>query len=505
MLLVASLALAADPAGAQPPAPPPLKVDVSGQYSLWNLQQNNFLLGAEHPLDDAAYTVQNLRVKVGLGRERYGAVARFDAAQGWWGVDNSPANGYALTTDAEGNSLTTRVYNDDSLFRDKETAYGIHFDLAYGWAAFGPVEVRGGRQFFGVGNKLVLDEDYTGVTVLFSPKGPFGADAWWAKVSEGQYAYTLPSGALMSDVDANSDADLFGAKLKYAPGGAPGSAPVNAELFCLYYADTIADDWSWLPQGVGYGRSRFTPQITTLGAVGLAGHGKFDKGFSWKAEADVLFGEDAVDNADHAAGALDRNDGSLFGWNVLADATQKLPLKIGAGGGADVGALFGMGSGDDDPGSGAGNVNKLSTMGFWSMTNVWEDSVMPDVEGISPQGLGSPISRGYRELENTTAIQGRVGVVPVKPLRIEGSFTWLMATQPVHGFDATGAPGGATARDLGWEIDANAIVTLRDGGVTGKVLFGWFQPGEAAGLLINGNADSLDPAWEVKTEAAVNF
>ncbi|MDP2304703.1 MAG: hypothetical protein Q8P18_01580 [Pseudomonadota bacterium] len=497
-----ALALAADPSSPTPPAAPPkplLLVDISGQYSLWNLQQHNFLLGAEHPLDDAAYTVQNLRIKVGLGRERYGVVARLDAAQGWWGVDNSPTNGYAVTTDDAGTS-TTRVYNDDGLFQDKETAYGIHFDLAYGWAAFGPLEVRGGRQSYSVGNKLVLDEDYDGVTVLLRPKGPVGAEAFWAKVSEGKNAYQLPGATLMSDLDDNSDANVFGAKATYT------SPIVNAELFGLYYADTIAEDWAWLPQGLGYSRPRFTPQVTTLTTVGLAGNGKLDMGLAWKAEADVLFGEDAIDNADHSggegkAGALDRNDGSLFGWNLLADATQTLPLPIGA----DVGALFGLGSGDEDPTSGAGNVNKLSTMGHWSLTNVWEDSVMPDVEGISPQGLGSPVTRGYRELENTTAIQGRVGVVPHKVLRLESSFTWLQATQPVRGFDATGTPTDTSARDLGWELDANAILTLREGGVVGKVLFGWFQPGEAAGLLINGTADHLDPAWEIKTEAAINF
>jgi hypothetical protein len=115
------------------------------------------------------------------------------------------------------------------------------------------------------------------------------------------------------------------------------------------------------------------------------------------------------------------------------------------------------------------------------------------------------VSRGYRELQNTTAVQGRVGVKPVKQLRLESSFTWLQATQPVHGFDATGAPTAATAQDLGWEVDVNAHVSLRDDAVFGKVLFGYFQPGDAAGLLIGGTTDNLEAAWEVKTVAGVKF
>ncbi|MFN7144757.1 MAG: hypothetical protein ACK4YP_13355 [Myxococcota bacterium] len=489
--LLLAPALAADPA---PPEKPKIEVDVSAEYSLWNLQQHNFLLGADHPLDDAAYTVQNIRVRAAVGRPTYGIVARLDAAQGWWGVDNAPANGYALTTDETGVASTTRVYNDDGMFQGKDTFFGVHFDHAYGWARFGPVEARAGRQYFSVGNRLVLDQNYDGVTVLLAPKAPVRAEAFWAKVSEGRSSATLPAVGLLSDLDDSSDADLFGARVRYV------SPKLDAELFGLYYVDTIASDWAHIPQGLGYNRPRFTPQATTLGAVGLAANGTI-AALSWKLEGDVLFGRDAVANADHAAGAVDVNDGSLFGWNALADAKYTLPLPVVA----DVGVLAGIGSGDDDPRSGAGNVNKIETMGLWSLTNVWEDSVMPNLEGISPQGLGSPVSRGYRELENTTALQGRVGVNPLKPLRLEGSFTWLRATQPVHGFDATGAPTGTTARDLGWELDGNVLLTLRDGGVYGKALFGWFQPGNAAALLINGTTDHRDPAWELKTEVGVRF
>lgn len=493
LFLLLPAALAAEPARSD--EKPKIQTEFAAEYSLWNLQQHNFLLGAEHPLDDASYTVQNLRARGAVGRPRYGIVARLDAAQGWWGADNNPAKGYAATADEVGTVTLARVYNDDSLFQEKDTFYAVHFDQAWAWASFGPVKLKAGRQYYSVGNRLVLDEDYDGVNVELTPEGPVKAEAWWAKVSEGKNAMTIPAGTLMSDLDDNSDADLYGGRVRYT------SKPVNAELYGLVFRDTIAEDWAWLPQGLGYARPRYTPQATRLGAVGLAADGRAADQLSWKAEGDVLFGEDTIANTDHAGGMLDVNDGSLFGWNVLADLTWTLPTPVVM----DVGALAGLGSGDADPRSGAGNVNKISTMGLWTLTNVWEDSVMPDLEGISPQGLGSPVSRGYRELENTTAVQARVGVKPLKVLRLEGSFTWLHATQPVYGFDATGTPTGETARDLGWEVDTNALLTLRDGGVYGKLLFGWFQPGEAAGLLINGNTDHLDAPWELKTEAGVRF
>ncbi|NIX57622.1 MAG: hypothetical protein GWN14_17295, partial [candidate division Zixibacteria bacterium] len=55
----------------------------------------------------------------------------------------------------------------------------------------------------------------------------------------------------------------------------------------------------------------------------------------------------------------------------------------------------GRGSGDDDVTGGDGNVNKLRTSGFFYITEIWEDSIMPDEEGITPQGLGAPNVRGY--------------------------------------------------------------------------------------------------------------
>ncbi len=505
-MILVPLALLATPAARAEDTKPveenPVNWEASGLYQVWNLQQQNFLLGWKpdgetvHPLDDAAYTVQMLRVKGAVSKQHYGATARLDLAQGWWGVDNDPADGYTLTPNDDGTYTLTRVYNDDGLFEDKDTNYAVHVDIAYGWAAFGPVEFRVGRQNYQYGNKLVLDDDLDSIGAIYRPVKGVAVEVFGAKVSEGAYSSTVPTAALMNDLEDNSDANLFGLRGRYQ------SEALNAELFGLYYVDTISESWAYYPNGLGYLRARFTPQVTQLTVLGLAADGKFASKTKWKAEADVLFGKDEIDNADHAAGAVDINNGELSGYNAYADVTQ--PIALGKAS-MDVGATFGMGSGDDDPTSGAGNVNKLSTQGFFSFTNVWEDSVMPDVEGITPQGLGSPASRGYREFENTTAVQGHVGVDPIPQLRLESSFTWLKATQPIHGFDATGTPTGDSAADIGWEVDANAIVKLRKGGIVLAERFGYFAPGKGASLLMTGSKDNLDPAWELRSEAQVNF
>jgi len=226
----------------------------------------------------------------------------------------------------------------------------------------------------------------------------------------------------------------------------------------------------------------------------VAGQGSLPvgPGLEYRFELDYLFGKDRVANTDFAGGMLDMNDGDLRGFNVYADVTQKLSV----GRPLDVGLLFGLGSGDGDKTGGAGNLNRIQTMGFFAYTNVWEDSIMPDVEGISPQGLGSPASRGYRELENTIAVQGRVGAAPWKPVRLDASYTLLRATKPVHGWNAMG-PTTATARSLGQELDANATVTLYPS-LKVAVLFGWFMTGDAAALLVNGDTAVKEDAWEIK-------
>ena len=209
-------------------------------------------------------------------------------------------------------------------------------------------------------------------------------------------------------------------------------------------------------------------------------------------------GNDDVANTDHSAGMLDINNGNLFGWNGYLRANQHVsePLSLGL--------AFGIGSGDPDKTSGSGNINKVQTMGFFPLTNVWEDSVMPDIAGISPQGLGSPVSRGYRELENTTALQLFSTLQPIEKLKLMVSGTYLLATTPIQGFDATGAPAGDGATDLGFEVDLNGTYTIAKG-LSATALTGVFVPGAAAANLMTGDDTNRDIAWEIKLVAVAKF
>ena len=285
--------------------------------------------------------------------------------------------------------------------------------------------------------------------------------------------------------------------------------PITLGGFGFYYFDksdhNTDDDQAstFLPQGHGYLSSRFRPNVSKLGAFGFTADGdiKVLDGLKFEFEFDGLVGRDEVANANSAGGLLDMNDGSLSGWNVYGKVDQGFapgPVKL------KVGATVGFGSGDDDLTSGHGNVNKIQTQGFFPLTNVWEDSVMPDIEGISPQGLGSPVSRGYREFENTIALQGRFGFTPVAPVSVDASYTYLRAMQPIHGFDATGVLTDESSSAIGHEVDVDFTLRILPK-VTYQALFGVFLPGDGAGLLINGNTDTLAKAWELKQTFTVGF
>ena len=472
---------------------------VSGVYTIWGLSQHNFLLGADNPLDDAAYVVQMLRVNASFNKEHYGVVTRLDAAQGWWGTDNSPDTDITPTTDEDGAVTGTTTNNPYKLFGSKDTNYSIHVDHAYAWVEIPKAKLKllAGRQPFTAGHKLVLDEDLDGVDLRVTPTDKLTVDLMWSKISEGQGSIISPTGALMSDEDAMADADLFGGTVSAKTG------PMKLGLFGYYYMDRSGDGTKTLwPNGLGYTMSRFRPNISTAMAFGLTADGSLDlaDGLDLAIEGDFLSGTDDVKNADHAGGLLDINDGTLSGWNAYLAADQHFAVGVPM----RVGLTFGMGSGDDDVTSGHGNLNKLSTQGFFAFTNVWEDSVMPDIEGISPQGLGSPVSRGYREFENTTAVQARVGIKPHEKLDLELSYSYLMATRPVHGWDATGTPTAASSSDLGMELDANAGLVIWKG-FSYKVEFGYFIPGDAAALLIGGSTTSMDAPWEIKQVVAAKF
>ena len=122
LLLISPALWAAEPAAA--PAPATKAIELSGAYTAWALNQRNFFLGdPAQPYDDGDYVVQNLRVLVKFNQEHFGVVTRFDAAQGWWGVDNSPDVEQTTTVAEDGTVTTASTYNPYKLFRDKDTNY----------------------------------------------------------------------------------------------------------------------------------------------------------------------------------------------------------------------------------------------------------------------------------------------------------------------------------------------------------------------------------------------
>lgn len=493
------------------PAPATSKLDLPdlvsfhGNYQLWGLNQHGFLLGADVPLDDADYVVQMMRGNLKVGSDGFFVTTRFDAAQGWWGVDNEPESELVTRAGADGVLVDERLYNPYALFRNKETNYTIHFDHAFATIQIPktPITVKAGRQPYALGHMLVLDMDLDGVQVQIKAHKAVEIGLFWALMSEGKGSYKYPLGTLMTDKDGNADANLFGIDIKGTVG------PMKLGLFAAAYLDGSGKDdtgaqlETYLPNGLGYGMSRFKPNLSTVVATGLTADGVVPvlDGLTLAAEVDVMWGEDHVANTTFNGGLMDVNNGNLFGYNLLFRAEQAIKVDKT---GLRVGALVGVGSGDGDPSGGGGNINGIQSQGQFTMTNVWEDSIMPDVGGISPQGLGSPVSRGYRELENTTALQAGLGVTPVPALSFDASYTWLHATTPIHAFDSTGAPTADTSSALGHEVDVNAKWRIYKK-VSWDALFGVFLPGDGAGYLINGNADSLKPAWELKQVVSVGF
>ena len=130
---------------------------------------------------------------------------------------------------------------------------------------------------------------------------------------------------------------------------------------------------------------------------------------------------------------------------------------------------------------------------------------MPDEEGITPQGLGAPNVRGYRELENTIIGQANLTFIPFTNLNLFVSYSYIRANKPIYAWDAAGPKPNLSAKDLGWEIDFKADYKMHDGKVILTLRGGYFKPGKAAGYLINGTDEYKKAAWELKGEVWFNF
>jgi hypothetical protein len=482
---------AATAEAAEEPAqvPDQLKINIGGVFTTWFQNQQNFTFGASEY--DDRYVVQMLRFNLSFGYGDYiRAVTRLDIAQGWWGVDNQN-----WRDDFNANP------NPSTRWANKDTNYEPHVDIGYLEFKFPnqPVTARVGRMFYGMGNRIIMDSNFDGIQLdLATGPGRFGLG--WAKVSEGGPTISNLPPAEGRPADAR-DADLIMASFTGARGA------LNYGVFGFHYNDR--NSVPFLPMRLDYALARFRPAISQLNAVGFtANYDAKSIGLRLETEANYLFGKDDFQRTNSGANQLlDLNDGDLAGYNVYARVTKSITPR------ADLGLLFGMGSGDDDVTSGKGNVNRLKTMGFFYVTELWDDSIMPDEEGITPQGLGAPNIRGYRELENTTIGQANLTFRPIAKWRTFASYSLIRATQPVRGW--TPGPNGVvspadftaeTSQNLGSEVDFLVMhqpyprldLTLRGG---------YFMAEDASLLLVHGRtniAEKKNP-WELKAEVTFRF
>ncbi|NIR47868.1 alginate export family protein [candidate division KSB1 bacterium] len=476
-----------------------LELRINGVYYAWFQKQQDFFFGKVDYNDN--YVVQMLRLNLNLAvSDNLKAVTRFDLAQGWWGVDNDDFRG---EFDDDNGSLSSR-------FSNKDTNYGLHVDIGYldfmiPDTPF-PINIRVGRMYYGLGNKIVLDSNFDGVQVDFNTKsGKVGVG--WGRVSEGVDALTDnetvdAQGNVVSDGD---DANIFLARFDRTT----RVGNLSYGVFGMYYRDDGDDDGStFTPHGIDYFRTRFSPSVSKLGCVGLTfNYQNNDLGLNLLGELDYLAGKDDIGNTDSGTNQLqDVNDGDLNGFNLYLKGTKSVSPKI------DLGLVFGVGSGDDDPTGGNGNINKLKTMGYFYITELWEDSIMPDEEGITPQGLGAPNTRGYRELENTTILQGSILVKPLPKLKLFGSYSYLRATADIRGWGDTNGDGliqtseftGESSNSIGSEIDFKIDYNVYKQ-LVWSLRGGYLIAGDAAQLLINGNTQFDNNPWELKLAVVYKF
>lgn len=495
------------------PAAEPAKpwISFGGSFTVDGYSQNNFLLGVPRSRtrddqgearvgvtsDHDEYVVQLLRLQTEFGvGDNLKAVMRADWAQGIWGIDEEMRSGAGA--------------GYSRLFDHKDTNHGVHVDWAYldythkPWALAG----RLGRMKHGLGNLLVLDQDGEGLALTKTFRDASELTATWAQMSEG--------------ADALSDRDALG----------PGDeSALDASLYTLAYSRSVGvwklrpfaafyqdqgdrDRKTYLPQGQQYFLARFQPQVSQATALGLAAEGKVSR-FEGSGEFDFLTGQDHVANTNSGPNQLlDVNDGRLRGSNLYLNG------KVAVGRGK-LGLVLGRGSGDPDLGKGKGNINRIRTQGYFFVTEVWEDSVMPDEEGLTPQGLGAPAIRGYRELENTTLAQLNWWWEPTPRLSHTVSATWLRATEALHPWtdintDGAIAPsefGGGKSKDLGAEFDTQLAYKVQPA-LTCTLRGGVLLPGDAAGYLLLGRARWVDASgeshdlgapWEARITVAYNF
>ncbi len=485
------------PTGGAPEDAPRSRLTLSGSFEVDTYSQKQFFLGGQSDTTGAgefdAFWTQRLTLRPRLIlADNVNVTVKMDLARGVWGLDPNPvegppSGGWNARTDL----LDLQVDHAYLAYRHRGTATRWYL----------------GRQPFAMGNLLVLDEDAPGLQVWRDFGSGLALGVGFAKETEAGTIEDLVREDSLSTpprtIDGR-DADLFISEARLGR----DDRGLFLNPFFLYYLDrNLANDVTLFPDGRERG-ARFHPHISRATVLGVAGSWTL-KSLRLDAELDILSGSDRV-RADSLqfddSGPLethDVNNGDLKGSNLygrLAWTGSRLEIT----------GTYAKGSGDPDPFRAEGNINSLYTQGHWYLTEVWGNGLTLEDVGIAPQGLANPAVRGYRGLENTTALQVAVAWKPRSNLKIGASYTLLSSTQPLKPWwdkPATGAAAGdgvivrdeygldryaepptyrgSQSTELGSEIDGRIEWTWPDR-VTVTLRGGTFSPGPAAGYLING-------------------
>ncbi|HHL39977.1 MAG TPA: hypothetical protein ENJ37_05680 [Deltaproteobacteria bacterium] len=533
---------------------------VKGVFKTWALSQNQFRAGKDDIKDNYVVSLVRLAPTFSAFNGDVKVHLRFDMAQGWWGVNNQ--RGTFLNWQGDNRTSST-------LFADKGTNYPVHVDVAYinfKLPFTDATRIHLGRSYWKVGNKLVLDYEYDGVK-LIQPLGDNKLTLGWAKINEGYMGLSdRNAGKILWDAGTQSGVDGGDANMLMAMFDAKVGGDLSA--WFIWYKDSgIDDDTAYLNDQIDYSMARFKPQVTQLNILGANWKGKVGP-IALNAEFDYLWGKDDIANTSydssgipdgtkdgntrrecgnfgstsgtastsgylppHCINRLDKNNGDLSGWTLMVKADWK---EIAPS--LNLGLLLGAGSGDSDVRSGKGNVNKLETEGWLYVSEVWEDSIMPDITGITPQGLGSPWSRGYREFENQWLAQLNATYKITSKVKLYVAAQYMQAMEEIPSWAGTAAGptanvctggncnndgngGGATvngnnksggpnysnaSKDLGYEVDAKLSYAIQPGLVF-DLRGGYMWIGEGAANLIAGNPAWDKNPWEARWDVTWKF
>ncbi|MFN8548789.1 MAG: hypothetical protein U0527_12690 [Candidatus Eisenbacteria bacterium] len=472
---------------------PRSRLTLTGEWNVETTTQKNFDLGRTTDTaapgsasDFDAFWQQELKLYPRLIlSDNLNINLGWTLGQGVWGLDLDPNSGSGL-----------------SGLSHKGTFVPFHLNWAFLAYRHAPTKTRWyiGRQRWSLGHKLVLDTNGDGLQIHRELPGlASNLILGFAKMSEGTDGLTDQNRTPQLGADGR-DADLWFLNWDYRP----ASGGFAFSPFFVSYVDRgNADGITLFPDGLDDVSARFRPQISSAKAFGASL--ALQRGvLHLDAEFDQLTGTDRVKNANSGQFEMhDVNNGDLKGSNLYA----RLAL---AGSRIELGGTFAQGSGDDDPRAGEGNINSIRETGWFYITEVWEDTVALDEDGVAPGGLGSPFVRGYRGLENTRILQGHAALQASQRLRVTGTFSLIRASKGIRSWADANGDGAIDASEFGsrvstelgseidgrfdWHLDHDATLSLRGG---------MFFPREAAGWLVHGTSKYQEKVREIRLHLTV--